>query len=63
MVKSSAAASVERFTIYRMASHVLSGHNREERAKRLAAIPDEHREAVEKEARRVFEFRKVLRDM
>jgi len=53
-----AKESAFRFVIYQMAVKVLDAGDIHVRRRALEAVPPEHRQAVEKEARRVFEYRR-----
>jgi hypothetical protein len=50
-----------RFVIYQMAVKVLDAGGLEDRRRALEAVPPEHHQAVENEARRVFEYRRQRR--
>lgn len=56
-----AKESAHRFVIYQMAVKVLGAGDLEARRRALELVPPEHRQAVEQEARRVFEYRKTTK--
>lgn len=56
---SPAIKSMAQFWIYGRACWVLMGYNKEERRNRLDQVPQQHREAIEAEATRIYKLRGI----